>query len=40
MSNQTINELMFFIPVPENLKSDSYLTELLAEQDEYTCLNK
>ena len=45
ISNQTlINEVMFFNPVPENLKKgkilDFYLTELLAEQDKYICLNK
>ena len=45
VSNRTLtNEIMYFNPVPENLKRgktlDPYLRELLAEQDKYICLNQ
>ena len=45
VSNQTsVNEIMSFNPVPQNLKRrkilDPYLTELLTEQDKYICLNQ
>ena len=45
ISNQTsINEIMSFNPVPENLKRvkilDPYSKVLLAEQDKYICLNQ
>ena len=45
LSNQTsINEIMSFNPVPENLKRvkilDPYSKVLLAEQDKYICLNQ
>ena len=45
VSNQKlINEIISFNPVPDNLKRgkilDTYLRDLLAEQDKYICLNQ